>query len=292
MAHIRIVDIIGSLTVADRTLQHLRGIDLRHSPYGYGAQITGRNAVVCSVNWNGVHYAMKCYLREWSRGEAVCNLISSSPSHAIPDITYLPSELFVATDPQKPALLDVVLYPWQKGYTLDFEIARCAHNDDRERLALIARNFVTLATEILDGPWRHGDLKPVNIMVSPQGTLSLIDLDALYAPELPPSNEAGTYGFVHPARGEAYDSHIDDYPMALICVVLHALIANPSLREHYPTSNNLLMMPDELVGQSSDALPEVMKAVADNAALVELCHALTNKESYKIDNLKEILQHV
>ena len=60
--------------------------------------------------------------------------------------------------------------------------------------------------------WAHGDLKPENIIVRPDGTLSLVDCDAMWIPALAgrPAVELGTPPWRDPARTPAHFDHTID----------------------------------------------------------------------------------
>lgn len=181
---------------------------------------------------------------------------------------------------------DVSLYSWVEGRTLDFEIRRHAHNGNAEMLDRLAAEFASLALDILNSPWRHGDLKPENIIVGPDGRMVLVDLDALWAESLPVGEEVGTPGFVHPLRGTAHDSHIDDYPIALIATNLCALALHPDLPL---ASNGLLFTPTEAI-EGGEVFGRVARLLASEVPAMEpLCAALASPHSYRVENLKNML---
>jgi thiamine kinase-like enzyme len=56
-------------------------------------------------------------------------------------------------------------------------MVRAAKAEERNTLHHLSAQFEQLASELLQAPWAHGDLKPENIVVSREGELQLIDFD-------------------------------------------------------------------------------------------------------------------
>ena len=87
-----------------------------------------------------------------------------------------------------------------------------------------------MAVGLLDREYAHGDLKPENIIVTPDGDMRAIDWDAAFTPELAgnPAPETGTAAYQHPLRtNELFDKHIDDYSIAMLSTMLHAAASTP-----------------------------------------------------------------
>ena len=277
------VSIISSITSSGKVVKHIKDFVPKYNVQRRPKHYAGRNGIFIDDK----QHALKCYTQPFKNGEALCAYIKAHPSERLPLFTYYPQELLVPTF-KGFEWIDVGLYPWTEGSTLDFEIKRCVHNHNTATLLRLAEEFKALSLDILNSPWRHGDLKPENIIVTPEGRMRLVDIDALWAPTLPPCNEVGTPNFIHPLRGANRDEHIDDYSIALLVVNIHALLHIP-----FPEviSKGLLFTASEAL----DGHPLYQQAVdvlGYNTALVELCHALADPTTYKIPNLKEILNNV
>lgn len=103
---------------------------------------------------------------------------------------------------------------------------------DRKALGRLARLFDEMCGQLLRHQWAHGDLKPENIIITPDFEARLIDYDAAYIPEsgFDSTPEIGTPAYQHPGRTtEMYDKHIDDYSMILLSANLHLLSLSPHL---------------------------------------------------------------
>ena len=202
----------------------------------------GNSSVIFRVTYRGQEWKMKCYVRPKRNLRAIYRE------------NYYPKELCVPDIMGRR--VDVVLEPWVEGKTLDSAIR--AAMGDTERMQWLADEFDKLAMRLLDAEWAHGDLKPENIVVNAEG-MHLIDFDAIYRPGFEPQdcNEIGTIDFQHPQRGRRFDKSIDDYPVALISTVLHALAIDSTLGERYPIDDALPINPCDAVNGCDKALSEI-----------------------------------
>ena len=77
----------------------------------------------------------------------------------------------------------VVLMDWVEGETLDRYIQ--SHLDEPNALRLLAFQFShAWLRGSLSQPFAHGDLKPDNILVRSDGTLTLVDYDGMFVPAM------------------------------------------------------------------------------------------------------------
>ena len=189
--------------------------------------------------------AVKCFLREQEgRAESyrlIAQELAYTPSPFLTPIRYLDQELFVdsksTTDKEFPA----VVMDWIAGDTLDRYVQ--AHLSDPNALRLLTFQFSRLASWLLSQPFAHGDLKPDNILVRPDGTLALVDYDGMFVPAMKGTSarELGSPDFRHPLRTpEYFNDHIDDFPLVSILLSLKALSLSPSLWQTYGAADRLL----------------------------------------------------
>ncbi len=221
---------VGNSRGLTRTLGE---IDVCRDADGRMCYRAGNSAVVFKIRRDGAYWALRCYTRKGRNLQTIYG----------PKL--LRSELFVYRDELHGEWTDVVLDRWVEGETLHDRIARA----DRAECARLSSAFDTLAAAMTADDRAHGDLKPENIVVQPDGTLRLIDFDASFLPAFAgmESPELGTAAFQHPARTAAdFDARLDDFPAALISTALHALACDPSLRERYGTQDTLLVDPHRL----------------------------------------------
>ena len=182
---------------------------------------TGNSAAVFEIELDdGGRKMLKCYTR---------------PRPGLREIygrRLLEKELYVYTDCSHGVWVDVVVTDWVDGITLGEAVHRAVAQDDRTTLRRISAAFDRMALGMLADERAHGDLKPDNIIVTPGLRLRLIDFDAAYLPSMygRESPELGTAAWQHPSRRKCdFNRHIDDYPIAMLSTVLHALAVEPTL---------------------------------------------------------------
>lgn len=237
----------------------------------------GNSAVVFKIRKDGAYYALRCYTRKGRNLDTIYG----------PKL--LRKELYVYTDDRHGEWVDVVLDRWVDGDTLQERIARA----DRAEFARLAAAFDALAAVMTADDCAHGDLKPENIVVQPDGTLRPIDLDASFLPLFAgeESPELGTAAFQHPSRTAAdFDARLDDFPAALISIALHALSCDPSLRERYDTHDKLLIEPHLL--PDDPAFVELSKLFERQGMAVQYRIArLLLAPTHRLTGIPDLLAH-
>ena len=189
--------------------------------------------------------AVKCFLREQEgRAESyrlIAQELAYTPSPFLTPIRYLDQELFVSSQSTTDKEFPAVVMDWIAGDTLDRYVQ--AHLSDPNALRLLTFQFSRLTSWLLSQPFAHGDLKPDNILVRPDGTLALVDYDGMFVPAMKGTSarELGSPDFRHPLRTpECFNDHIDDFPLVSILLSLKALSLSPSLWQTYGAADRLL----------------------------------------------------
>ncbi len=210
----------------------------------------GNSAVVFRIRRDEHDFALKCYLRK------VPHLAEIYGRH------YLPEELYVWNEEGSGTWCDVTLTEWIEGRSLREAAEEAVRSGDQATLRRLAEAFDRLALELLDDDCAHGDLKPENLIVDNTGTIHPIDFDACFRPSFAGerSPELGTAAYQHPYRTAAdYDASLDDYPIALISVSLHALALQPELLAHREEEEGLLLSPVRILRGRSPLYDEVIE---------------------------------
>jgi serine/threonine protein kinase len=145
----------------------------------------------------------------------------------------------------------VVLMDWVEGETLFQWAQHQCHNGDVAALAGAAQQWPAVVAELSREQIAHGDLQHANIMVTPQGTLKLVDYDGMCVPSLvgADSLELGTPPYQHPHRNASLrlSLRLDDFSALLIYVALESLAADPTLWGRYveQTENDKLLFRED-----------------------------------------------
>ena len=112
-----------------------------------------------------------------------------------------------------------------------------------------------------------GDIKPDNIMVRSDGTLTLVDYDGMFVPAMKgqKSPTIGTKDFSHPLRTiDDFDETIDDFALASMALSLKAISLNPSLLDEYGASDRLLFSAADYLDLSkSETMTALQGLLAD-----------------------------
>ncbi len=214
--------------------------------YGEPYRSSGAFAVVFKMRdeQTGKCYALKCFTEEQEgRAEAYRQIAEELEFVASPYITfvkYLEKELFVDSNCEDDEF-PVLLMDWIEGETMETYIAD--HYMDNYAMSMLCYRFCKMAAWLRSQPFAHGDIKPDNIMVRSDGTLTLVDYDGMFVPAMKgqTSPTIGTKDFSHPLRTiDDFDETIDDFALASIALSLKAISLNPSLLDEYGASDRLL----------------------------------------------------
>ena len=214
--------------------------------YGEPYRSSGAFAVVFKMKdeQTGKCYALKCFTEEQEgRAEAyrqIAEELEFVDSPYITSVKYLEEELFVDSNCEDEEF-PVLLMDWIEGETMETYVA--ANYTDNHAMSMLCYRFCKMAAWLRSQSFAHGDIKPDNIMVRPDGTLTLVDYDGMFVPAMKgqKSPTVGTKDFSHPLRTiNDFDETIDDFALASIALSLKAISLNPSLLQTYGASDRLL----------------------------------------------------
>ena len=214
--------------------------------HGEPYRSSGAFAVVFKMKdeQTGKCYALKCFTEEQEgRAEAyrkIADELECVDSSYLTSVKYLEKEIFVDSSCEKDEF-PVLLMDWIDGETMENYIAE--NYQDNYAMAMLCYRFCKMAAWLRSQPFAHGDIKPDNIMVRPDGSLTLIDYDGMFVPAMKgqKSPTIGTKDFSHPLRTvDDFDETIDDFALASIALSLKAISLKPSLRDEYGAADRLL----------------------------------------------------
>ena len=224
-------------------LNHLVPVLDKHGePY----RSSGAFAVVFKMKdeQTGKCYALKCFTEEQEgRAEAyrqIAEDLEFVDSPYITSVKYLEKELFVDSNCENDEF-PVLLMDWIEGETMETYIAE--NYTDSYEMSMLCCRFCKMAAWLRSQSFAHGDIKPDNIIVRPDGTLTLVDYDGMFVPAMKgqKSPTIGTKDFSHPLRTiDDFDETIDDFALASIALSLKAISLDSSLLQSYGASDRLL----------------------------------------------------
>ena len=269
-----ISEYLAAIRDADDNLDKLSHLVPVLDKYGEPYRSSGAFAVVFKMKdeQTGKCYALKCFTEEQEgRAEAyrqIAEELEYVDSSYITSVKYLEKELFVDSncdDEEFP----VLLMDWIEGETMETYIA--ANYTDTHAMAMLCYRFCKMAAWLRSQSFAHGDIKPDNIMVRPDGTLTLVDYDGMFVPAMKgqKSPTVGTKDFSHPLRTiDDFDETIDDFALASIALSLKAISLNPSLLQTYGASDRLLFSAADYLDLSkSNTFTALQGLLADEEAI-------------------------
>ena len=245
-------------------LNHLVPVlDKHDEPY----RSSGAFAVVFKMKdeQTGKCYALKCFTEEQEgRAEAyrqIAEELEFVDSPYITSVKYLEKELFVDSNCEDDEF-PVLLMDWIEGETMETYIAE--NYTDSYEMSMLCYRFCKMAAWLRSQSFAHGDIKPDNIIVRPDGTLTLVDYDGMFVPAMKgqKSPTIGTKDFSHPLRTiDDFDETIDDFALASIALSLKAIALDSSLLQSYGASDRLLFSATDYLDLSKSKIFAVLQGL-------------------------------
>ena len=255
--------------------------------HGEPYRSSGAFAVVFKMKdeQTGKCYALKCFTEEQEgRAEAyrqIADELEFVDSSYVTSVKYLDKEIFVDSSCEEDEF-PVLLMDWIDGETMENYIAE--NYQDNYAMAMLCYRFCKMAAWLRSQPFAHGDIKPDNIMVRPDGNLVLVDYDGMFVSAMKgqKSPTIGTKDFSHPLRTvDDFDETIDDFALASIALSLKAISLKPSLLDEYGAADRLLFSAEDYRDLSKSkvlaALQELMNDEEVNTLLSLFLLAKTKK---------------
>ena len=246
-----ISEYVRAIQDASNNLDKLAHLVPVQDDHGEPYRSSGAFAVVFKMKdeQTGKCYALKCFTEEQEgRAEAyrqIADELEFVDSSYITSVKYLDKEIFVDSSCEEDEF-PVLLMDWIDGETMETYIAE--NYQDNYTMAMLCYRFCKMAAWLRSQPFAHGDIKPDNIMVRPDGTLTLVDYDGMFVPAMKgqKSPTIGTKDFSHPLRTiDDFDETIDDFALASIALSLKAISLKPSLLDEYGAADRLLFSAED-----------------------------------------------
>lgn len=272
-----ISEYVRAIQDASNNLDELAHLVPVQDDHGEPYRSSGAFAVVFKMKdeQTGKYYALKCFTEE-QKGRAesyrqIADELEFVDSSYITSVKYLDKEIFVDSSCEEDEF-PVLLMDWIDGETMENYIAE--NYQDNYAMAMLCYRFCKMAAWLRSQPFAHGDIKPDNIMVRPDGSLTLIDYDGMFVSAMKgqKSPTIGTKDFSHPLRTvDDFDETIDDFALASIALSLKAISLKPSLLDEYGAADRLLFSAEDYRDLSKSkvmsALQELMNDEEVNTLL-------------------------
>ena len=252
-----ISEYVKAIQDAGDNLEQLAHLTPVLDDHGEPYRSSGAFAVVFKMQdkRTGKYYALKCFTEEQQgRAEAyrqIADELDLLDSPYITSVKYMEKELFVDSQCEEDEF-PVLLMDWVDGETMEAYIA--ANYRNQSAMSMLSYRFGKMAAWLRTQSFAHGDIKPDNIIVRPDGSLTLVDYDGMFVPSMKGSKSPtiGTKDFSHPLRTvDDFDETIDDFSLASIALSLKAISMNSSLLATYGASDRLLFSENDYRNSAS-----------------------------------------
>ena len=263
-----ISEYVKAIQDAGDNLEQLAHLTPVLDDHGEPYRSSGAFAVVFKMQdkRTGKYYALKCFTEEQEgRADAyrqIADELDLLDSPYITSVKYMEKELFVDSQCEEDEF-PVLLMDWVEGETMEAYIA--ANYRNQSAMSMLSYRFGKMAAWLRTQSFSHGDIKPDNIIVRPDGSLTLVDYDGMFVPSMKGSQSPtiGTRDFSHPLRTvDDFDETIDDFSLASIALSLKAISMNSTLLDTYGASDRLLFSENDYRNPSNSkvisALQELM----------------------------------
>ena len=263
-----ISEYVKAIQDAGDNLEQLAHLTPVLDDHGEPYRSSGAFAVVFKMQdkRTGKYYALKCFTEEQQgRADAyrqIADELDMVDSPYITSVKYMEKELFVDSQCEEDEF-PVLLMDWVEGETMEAYIAASYHN--QSAMSLLCYRFGKMAAWLRSQSFAHGDVKPDNIIIRPDGSLTLVDYDGMFVSSMKGSKSptVGTKDFCHPLRTmDDFDETIDDFSLASIALSLKAISMKSTLLDIYGSSDRLLFSENDYRNPSNSkvisALQELM----------------------------------
>ena len=246
MQYPTLLEYMKAIQDAGSNLDKLSHLSVVLDGHGEPYHISGDSSVVFKMQdkTTGKCYALKCFTKaQKRRADAYCLIaeeLEVVESQYVVSVKYLEKELLVCRQ-DKLERFPVLLMDWVDGHTLGAFVA--ANYQNQSVMSMLCYRFGVMAAWLRSQSFAHGDIAPDNIIVRPNGFLTLVDYDGMFVSTMKgwESPSVGSKDFCHPLRTVVdFDETIDDFSLASIALSLKAISMNFTLLDTYGASDRLL----------------------------------------------------
>ena len=262
-----ISEYVRAIQDASNNLDELAHLVPVQDDHGEPYRSSGAFAVVFKMKdeQTGKCYALKCFTEEQEgRAEAyrqIADELEFVDSSYITSVKYLDKEIFVDSSCEEDEF-PVLLMDWIDGETMESYIAANYHN--QSAMSMLCYRFGKMAAWLRSQSFAHGDVKPDNIIIRPDGYLTLVDYDGMFVSSMKGSKSPtiGTKDFSHPLRTmDDFDETIDDFSLASIALSLKAISMNSTLLDTYGASDRLLFSENDYRNPSNSKVISALQGL-------------------------------
>jgi len=151
----------------------------------------------------------------------------------------------------------VIEMDWIEGMTLLEKVDDCCQKRNRQALLQLSEQWLEILKLLQRAKIAHGDLAGLNVMVSDDTRLVLIDYDSAYIPDFAGMQQTilGQIDYQHPQMEQrAFNEHMDAFSALVIYLALLALALRSDLWHKYMLRKNGKLLDTNLLFTRKDFL--------------------------------------
>lgn len=172
-----------------------------------------------------------------------------------------------------------ILMKWHSGETLMSYLRRNLR--DRSRLESLSGHFIAVCRINHRTGTVHGDIHSGNIIIGGQGSISILDIDGIWTPELGRTKDnGGNRNWQHPIRvqNKYITDKVDNFSEIIVCATIYVAMFAPDVFERYADRDCLFHENDYMAPDDSSLLSELAH-VSECKPLVTLISRLSRERS-------------
>jgi hypothetical protein len=272
-------------------VRRLGGGMIRLNDAGQPLRAVGRDAVVYELRTpSGRILVLRCFLRpdaqrdralaqryEALRGDPRLEQLRSAGGTLPRDVHWIAEGVAFAGPNLHQVTAPLVAMERVPGRTLIQTVDRLCREGQVEPLALLADVWLATVTRLEEAGFVHGDLAPDNLIVRPDGSIALVDLDTATWPSFAKTTAPGASNpaYAHPHGAPLDPARRDRFPALILWASLRILARHAGLRERWgdrPDQGGaaLLWSRNDLRQPSRSALFAALDALSSQAGDVDL----------------------
>jgi len=230
-------------------VRRLGGGMIRMNDAGRPLRVVGRDAVVYELRTpSGRILILRCFLRpdaqrdralaqryEALRGDPRLEQLRSAGGALPRDMQWIAEGVAFAGPDLRQVTAPLVAMERVPGRTLIQTVDRLCREGQVEPLALLADVWLATATTLEEADFVHGDLAPDNLIVRPDGSMALVDLDTATWPSFAKTTApaASNPAYAHPHGAPLDPAKRDRFPALILWASLRILARHAGLRERW-----------------------------------------------------------
>ena len=271
----------------------VNGITEIKTKFNFIPVYSGANALVYKIKLENETYAIKCFTQKphgYDNQKRISEYLKEKNLDFI--MIYDTTNTIIVVHENKHISCPILVTQWVSGSTLQNYL----NEKPLTQISTIAKNFLSMISQMENSKIAHGDLQSKNIMIQTDHSLKLIDYDGMYIPELKGKyrEEFGLKDYQHPLikTNKFLNETMDRFSVIVIYLSLLVLSMNPDWYKKYHDEYNIIFREKDFINPAESQLFKDISQIHNseikklNTELKKYCNS---KEFNNFKTIDEIL---